>query len=94
VVCLKRRGAHEPKSRTFELNRFAGGHIDNRLRGWEGAGVVDFDADRIGTIELLPSASLATALDRLHAHVDFTDYIQWAGRSASAATSSTGRILT
>ena len=39
----------------FTLDRFAAGDIDDGVRVWDGRrGVVDLDARRIRTIELLP----------------------------------------
>jgi hypothetical protein len=67
----------------FELDRFAAGDIDDGMRVWDGRrGVVDLDARRIRTIELLPTAPLVAAPDRLHGTVrtrqgDFTGFIQW-----------------
>ena len=67
---------------TFELDRFAAGDIDDGVRVWDGRRVVDLDARRIRTIELLHTARLVDAPDRLHGTVrthqgDFTGYIQW-----------------
>jgi hypothetical protein len=67
----------------FALDRFAAGDIDDGVRVWDGRrGVVDVDARRIRTIELLPTAPLVAAPDRLHGtvrtrHGDFTGFIQW-----------------
>ena len=67
----------------FELDRFAAGDIDDGVRVWDGRrGVVDLDARRIRTIELLPTVPLASVPGRLHGTVrtrqgDFTGFIQW-----------------
>ena len=67
----------------FALDRFAAGDIDDGVRVWDGRrGVVDLDARRIRTIELLPTAPLVDLPNRLHGTVrtqqgDFTGFIQW-----------------
>jgi hypothetical protein len=67
----------------FLLDRFAADDFADGLRVWDARrGVVDLDEWRIRSIELLPTARLETAPDRLHgtvrtAHGDFTGFIQW-----------------
>ena len=67
----------------FDLDRFAASDFDDGVRVWDGRrGVVDLDSLRIRTIELLPTAPLAAAPDRLHGTVrtrqgDFTGFVQW-----------------
>ena len=67
----------------FDLDRFAASDFDDGVRVWDGRrGVVDLDALRIRTIELLPTAPLVAAPDRLHGTVrtrqgDFTGFVQW-----------------
>ena len=68
----------------FHLDRFASDDFADGVRVWDGRrGVVDlFDEWRIRTIDLLPTASLDTAPDRLHGTVrtrqgDFTGFVQW-----------------
>ena len=67
----------------FHLDRFAADDFADGLRVWDGTrGVVDLDEWRIRSIELLPTARLEAAPDRLHgtvrtAHGDFTGFIQW-----------------
>ncbi len=67
----------------FHLDRFAADDFADGLRVWDGTrGVVDLDEWRIRSIELLPTAGLEAAPERLHgtvrtAHGDFTGFIQW-----------------
>lgn len=67
----------------FRLDRFAADDFADGLRVWDARrGVVDLDEWRIRSIELLPTARLETAPDRLHGtvrtgHGDFTGFIQW-----------------
>ena len=67
----------------FHLDRFAADDFADGLRVWDGTrGVVDLDEWRIRSIELLPTARLEAAPDRLHgtvrtAHGDFRGFIQW-----------------
>jgi hypothetical protein len=67
----------------FLLDRFAADDFADGLRVWDARrGVVDLDEWRIRSIELLPTARLETAPDRLHGtvrtgHGDFTGFIQW-----------------
>ncbi len=67
----------------FPLNRFAADDFADGLRVWDGRrGVVDLDEWRIRSIELLPTARLEAAPERLHGtvrtrHGDFTGFIQW-----------------
>jgi len=67
----------------FHLDRFAADDFADGLRVWDARrGVVDLDEWRIRSIELLPTARLEAAPDRLHGtvrtgHGDFTGFIQW-----------------
>jgi hypothetical protein len=67
----------------FHLDRFAADDFADGLRVWDARrGVVDLDEWRIRSIELLPTARLQAAPDRLHGTVrtargDFTGFIQW-----------------
>ena len=67
----------------FHLDRFAADDFADGVRVWDGRrGVVDLDEWRIRTIDLLPTARLGTAPDRLHGTVrtragDFTGFVQW-----------------
>ena len=67
----------------FPLDRFAADDFADGLRVWDGRrGVVDLDEWRIRSIELLPTARLEAAPERLHGtvrtgHGDFTGFIQW-----------------
>jgi hypothetical protein len=67
----------------FDLDRLSAGDFDDGVRVWDGGrGVVDLDARRIRTIELLPATRPGAAPYRLHGTVrtrqgDFTGFIQW-----------------
>lgn len=67
----------------LDLDRFAADDLADGVRVWDKTrGVVDFDEGRIRIIELLPTAQLDAAPDRLHGTVrtgqgDFTGFIQW-----------------
>ena len=67
----------------FDLDRFSSDDLADGLRVWDPRrGVVDFDEWRIRIIELLPTARLGAAPDRLHGTVrtrggDFTGFVQW-----------------
>jgi hypothetical protein len=67
----------------FDLDRFSASDFDDGVRVWDRRrGVVDLDSLRIRAIELLPTARLGAAPDRLHGTVrtrqgDFTGSIQW-----------------
>ncbi len=67
----------------FDLDRFEASDFDDGVRVWDGSrGVVNLDSLRIHTIELLPTARLGAAPDRLHGTVrtrqgDFTGFVQW-----------------
>ena len=83
---------------TFELDRSAAGDIDDGVRVWDSRrGVVDLDARRIRTIQLLPTAPLVDAPDRLHGTVrtrqggDFTGFIQWNRQDSVGADELDGR---
>ena len=81
----------------FSLNRFAAGDIDDGVRVWDRRrGVVDVDAGNIRTIELLATAPIVAAPDRLHGTVrtrqgDFTGFIQWDGQDGVGADRLDGR---
>jgi len=81
----------------FQLNRNAAGDIDDGVRVWDARrGGVDLDARRIRTIELLPTAPLVAAPDRLHGTVrtrqgDFTGFIQWNRQDCVGADELEGR---
>jgi len=77
----------------FDIDRFGANDFDDGVRVWDDRrGVVDLQSwaggipppsrVRIRSIELLPTARLGAAPDRLHgtvrtAHGDFTGFIQW-----------------
>jgi len=67
----------------FDLDRFEASDFDDGVRVWDGRrGVVDLDGLRIRTVELLPTAPLVAAPDRLYGTVhtrqgDFTGFVQW-----------------
>ena len=67
----------------FDLDRLNADDLADGLRVWDGRrGVVDFHELRIHLIELLPTAPLDAAPDRLHGTVrtrqgDFTGFVQW-----------------
>ena len=67
----------------FDLDRLEASDFDDGVRVWDGRrGVVDLDSLGIRSIELLPTARLAAAPDRLHGTVrtrqgDFTGFVQW-----------------
>jgi hypothetical protein len=67
----------------FDLDRFEASDFDDGVRVWDGRrGVVDLDGLRIRTVELLPTAPLGAAPDRLYGTVhtrqgDFTGFVQW-----------------
>ncbi len=67
----------------FDLDRFSSDDLADGVRVWDPRrGVVDFDEWRIRSIELLPTARLDAAPDRLHGTVrtrggDFTGFVQW-----------------
>jgi hypothetical protein len=74
----------------FDLNRFSASDFDDGVRMWDARGVVDLDSLQIRTIELLPTAPLGSAPDRLHGTVrtrqgDFTGFVQW-NREACVGT--------
>jgi hypothetical protein len=75
----------------FELDRFAADDLADGLRVWDAnRGVVDLSEWQIRTVELLPTAPLDVAPDRLRGTVttrqgSFTGFIQW-GREARVAT--------
>jgi hypothetical protein len=81
---------------TFELDGSDAGDIDDGVRVWDSRrGVVDLDAGRIRTIELLPTAPLVAA-GRLHGTVrtrqgDFTGFIQWNRQDGVGADELDGR---
>ncbi len=67
----------------FDLDRLEAGDFDDGVRVWDDRrGVVDLDSRLIRTIELLPTARLDAAPDRLHGTVrarggEFTGFVQW-----------------
>jgi hypothetical protein len=67
----------------FDLDRLEASDFDDGVRVWDGGrGVVDLGPRQIRTIELLPTAGLGAAPDRLHGTVrtrqgDFTGFVQW-----------------
>jgi hypothetical protein len=67
----------------FDLDRFGASDFDDGVRVWDGKrGVIDLDSVQIHTIELLATAALGAAPDRLHGVVrtrkgDFTGFVQW-----------------
>ena len=67
----------------FDLDRFSADDFADGVRVWDPRrGVADFDERRIRIIELLPTARLGAAPDRLHGTVrtrggDFTGFVQW-----------------
>ncbi len=67
----------------FNLDRFSADDFADGLRVWDPRrGVVDFNERQIGIVELLPTARLDAAPDRLHGMVrtpqgDFTGFVQW-----------------
>jgi hypothetical protein len=67
----------------FDLQRLEASDFDDGVRVWDGArGVVDLGPRQIRTIELLPTAPLAGAPDRLHGTVhtqqgELTGFVQW-----------------
>jgi hypothetical protein len=72
------------KSETvLHLDRFAADDFADGVRIWDARhGVVDLDEWRIRTVDLLSTARLGTAPDRLHGTVrtrqgDFTGFVQW-----------------
>jgi hypothetical protein len=67
----------------FDLDRYGASDFDDGVRVWDAArGVVDLTPRQIRAIELLPTARLADAPERLHGTVhtrqgDFTGFVQW-----------------
>jgi len=67
----------------FDLDRFSADDLADGVRVWDGRrGVVDLNEWRIRIIELLPTARLDAAPDRLHGTVrtqqgHFTGFVQW-----------------
>ncbi len=66
-----------------DLDRLSADDFADGVRVWDGRrGVVDFDEHQIRVIELLSTARLGAAPDRLHGTVrtrqgDFTGFVQW-----------------
>jgi hypothetical protein len=75
----------------FELDRLSSDDLADGVRVWDPRrGVADFGERRIRVIELLPTARLHDAPDRLHGTVrtrqgDFTGFVQW-DRAESVGT--------
>ncbi len=67
----------------FDLDRFGADDFADGVQVWDGSrGVVDLEERQVRTIELLPTARLGAAPERLHGTVrtrqgDFTGFIQW-----------------
>jgi hypothetical protein len=67
----------------FDLDRLGASDFDDDVRVWDPTrGIVDLDSLKIRTIELLPTAGLPDAPERLHGTVhtrqgDFTGFVQW-----------------
>ncbi len=67
----------------LDVDRFEASDFDDGVRVWDGQrGVVDLDSLRIRSVELLPTAPLGAAPNRLHGTVrtrqgDFTGFVQW-----------------
>ncbi|MEM7352295.1 MAG: hypothetical protein AAF657_15950 [Acidobacteriota bacterium] len=67
----------------FELDRFAAGDFDDRLRVWDSRrGTVDLDSRQIRSIELLPAPLSSAVANLLHGTVrtrqgDFSGLVQW-----------------
>jgi hypothetical protein len=67
----------------FDLDRLEASDFDDGVGVWDGRrGVVNLDSLQIRTIELLPTARLGAAPNRLHGTVrtrqdDFTGFVQW-----------------
>ena len=67
----------------FGLDRYASDDLADGVRVWDGRhGVVDLDERQIRAVELLPTAGLGAAPDRLHGTVrtrqgNFTGFLQW-----------------
>ena len=81
----------------FILNRFDADDFADGVRVWDTRhGVVDLGERRIQAIELLPTADLEAAPDRLHGTVrtaqgSFTGFIQWDRQSSVGADELQGR---
>ena len=83
----------------YVLDRYASDDLADGLRVWDGThGVVDLDERQIRAIELLPSAALGAAPDRLHGTVrtrqgDFTGFLQWDREKCVGADELKGRSV-
>ncbi len=81
----------------FVLNRFDADDFADGVRVWDARhGVVDLGERRVHAIELLPTADLEAAPDRLHgtvrtAHGSFTGFVQWDRQSSVGADELQGR---
>ena len=81
----------------FALNRFDADDFADGVRVWDDRhGVVDLGERRIRAIELLPTADLEAAPDRLHGTVrtaqgSFTGFVQWDRQSSVGADELQGR---
>lgn len=87
----------QKSGRVVVLARFEASDFDDGVRVWDNArGVVDLDARRIRTIELLPTPWQGTAPVRLYGTVstpqgDFTGFLQWNREAALASDELRGR---
>ena len=83
----------------FVLNRFDADDFADGVRVWDDQhGVVDLSERRIRAIELLPTADLEAAPERLHgtvrtAHGSFTGFVQWDRQSGVGADELQGRTV-
>jgi hypothetical protein len=81
----------------FDLDRFEASDFDDGVRVWDGRqGTVDLDSLQVRTIELLPTAAVRGAPQRLHGTVrtrrgDFTGYVQWDREKCVGADELQGR---
>jgi hypothetical protein len=82
----------------FDLDRLEASDFDDGVRVWDGRRrVVNLDSLRIRTIELLPTARLGEAPNRLHGtvrtrHGDFTGFVQWNREEGVGSDQLDGRV--
>lgn len=87
----------------FDLDRLSASDFDDGVRVWDGErGVVDLGPREVRSIELLPTAPLAAAPDRLYGTVrtrqgEFTGFLQWdreaaVGRDRLVGRTSSGEV--